>query len=720
MIGTAIVIGEIFIVELQAFLLGSIFIILGMFCWNIYLSKHLYDTTLINRSYNHIFNKNHQYLFVLQPHGNLLEIHEKALDYYSLRKQDIRGKPLWVVFSKISASTQIKLQDAIAKAASGELVSVTIELLQKQNTADKLKFSFAPVTNSKGKVVVIVAEAFNINQVNQTEIRQKQQLLETFFTNASIGLAILDDKWRHVQINKTLANINGKSVDEHIGKAVREMIPQIAPALESIYQHVSTTGEPVYGIEITGETPKEPGSIRDWEASYFALPFSDNRNGIGCIVLEVTERHKAEANLANRLKQQAVVVQLGQLALSGIELTTLFEQTTVLVAQSLDVDACKILELVPEDNALLLRSGVGLEENLIGKATVEINFESQAGYALLSGQPVILDNLKEETRFTGSSLLHQNRHISGVSTIIPGRENQPFGVLEAHSTVERQFSQDDANFLQSVANILSAAITRKQAENENRQLNASLELRVKERTKQLEEVNQELEAFCYSVSHDLRAPLRAIQGFAQVLMEDYESLFDDLGREYLYRITTAAAHLDTLILDLLAYSRLGRTQIQFGQVNVASVVEEILSELESELQENQAQVIIKTTLPIIRSNQSILKSVITNLITNGIKFVYGEVNPVVQIWAEESGEYLRIWVEDNGIGIAPEHQERIFRVFERLHGIESFMGTGIGLAIVKRGVESLNGQVGVFSNLNQGSRFWIELPKNSYQLSVIS
>lgn len=194
-------------------------------------------------------------------------------------------------------------------------------------------------------------------------------------------------------------------------------------------------------------------------------------------------------------------------------------------------------------------------------------------------------------------------------------------------------------------------------------------------------------------------------------MEDYESLFDDIGQEYLNRIIAAAAHLDTLILDLLAYSRLGRTQIQLNQVNLATVIKGILSELESELQENQAQVIIKTALPIVRSQQSILKSVITNLITNGIKFVHPNVHPVVQIWTEQRGEYIRLWVEDNGIGIAPEYQERIFQVFERLHGIESYLGTGIGLAIVKRGVESLGGKVGLSSSLNQGSRFWIELPK---------
>ncbi len=697
--------------ELQAFVLGSVVIILGMFWWNIYLSKRLYSVSQINRSYNQIFDRSSQYLFIIKPNGSLLEINQKAVDSDYLIKDNILGKPLWSVFSRVVTSqTQQQLQDAVFQAACGKLINIKIELLDKKDLTNTYDFSFTPVTDDKGKVTAIVTEACNIRDDRKESIQQ-HQLLETFFENASIGLAILDDKWRHVQINKTLADINGKSIEEHIGKAVREMIPEIADKLESIYQQVIGTGEPVSGIKITGETPKLPGFIRDWEAAYFPLEVSNAYNAIGCVVLEVTERQKAQISLANRLKQQATVAQLGQLALSGLELPDLFEQTTALVAQSLDVDDCKILELLPDDNFLLLRSSVGLEKELTDRVTLETDCKSQAGYALLSGKPVISDNLNEETRFTGSSLLHQNEYISGVSTIIPGKENQPFGVLEAHSILEHQFSWDDANFLQSVANILSAAITRKQAEEENHSLNASLEIRVKQRTRQLEAANHELEAFCYSVSHDLRAPLRAIQGFAQVLLEDYQSLLDDIGKEYLNRITIASAHLDTLILDLLAYSRLGRTQIQFGQVSITSVVEEILSELESELQENQTQVIIKTTLPLVRSQQTILKSVISNLIGNGIKFVHPKVNPVVQIWAEERGEYVRLWVEDNGIGIAPEHQERIFRVFERLHGIESYVGTGIGLAIVKRGVESLDGKVGVCSHVDRGSQFWIELPK---------
>jgi len=306
---------------------------------------------------------------------------------------------------------------------------------------------------------------------------------------------------------------------------------------------------------------------------------------------------------------------------------------------------------------------------------------------------------------------------------------------------------------------------RKQAELEIKQLNENLEQKVKERTIQLQEVNRELEAFTYTVSHDLRAPLRAMQGLAQALQEDYSSYLDETGQQYTQRIVTAAARMDTLILDLLAYSRLGRSEIWLQRLSLDSAIAEVLKELQSDIQVAQAQITIESPLPIVKAHRSILVQVLINLINNAIKFVAADVQPQVRIWAEErvrgqggqggqggvnsphtphtphtpptsppphlptssqtstSKKWVRLWVEDNGIGIAKEHQERIFRTFERLHGIESYPGTGIGLAIIKRGIERMGGSVGVESQLGQGSRFWIELPQgdsNSEQLAVIS
>ena len=238
---------------------------------------------------------------------------------------------------------------------------------------------------------------------------------------------------------------------------------------------------------------------------------------------------------------------------------------------------------------------------------------------------------------------------------------------------------------------------------------ALLEKRVQERTAQLTDSNAQLEAFAYTVSHDLKAPLRGIQGFSHALLEEYRDCLDERGRDYLRRIRNGILRMQTLIENLLEHSQISRVEFRLTTVDLGSALKEALKLLEGEIKTTNAKISVRGKMPAVVAQPSALVQSIQNLLSNAIKFTKDGQTPRVQVFAERNGERTRLYVQDKGIGIEERHFDRIFEVFERLHGQESFSGTGIGLAIVKKAIERMGGKCGLDSKVGSGSRFWIEL-----------
>ncbi len=235
---------------------------------------------------------------------------------------------------------------------------------------------------------------------------------------------------------------------------------------------------------------------------------------------------------------------------------------------------------------------------------------------------------------------------------------------------------------------------------------------LKERTGQLEGANKELEAFSYSVSHDLRAPLRAIQGFAQIITRRHRVNLNAEGQHYFDNIIEAGNQMSKLIEDLLMYSRLGRQAVHFKPVSLKDLLTEVVDNLAARVTEADAYFSLPSSdnLPVIHGNRTLLSQIFSNLLDNALNYRRPEIPLRVALTCQIEADHVSIRVTDNGIGIPPEFHEKIFNIFQRLHSQEECPGTGIGLATVKKSVELLGGRIWVESVVGKGSTFYVKLP----------
>jgi light-regulated signal transduction histidine kinase (bacteriophytochrome) len=281
-----------------------------------------------------------------------------------------------------------------------------------------------------------------------------------------------------------------------------------------------------------------------------------------------------------------------------------------------------------------------------------------------------------------------------------------------------RFTEADVEFVSLVADQLAVALENarlyaaaKQAEAETERLNTELEQRVLDRTAQLEAVNTELESFSYSVSHDLRAPLRHISGFVELLRDRIQHDVDEESLRYLATVSQSAVRLGNLIDELLAFSRIGRTDLRAGHVDLARLVGEIRRDMESETVGRSIEWSV-ADLPAVQGDETLLKLVLSNLLSNAVKFSRNRSRARIEVGSlprTNPVELVTIYVRDNGAGFDQAYAGKLFGVFQRLHTSEEFEGTGIGLANVRRIVQRHGGSTWAEGEIDAGAAFYFTL-----------
>ena len=596
------------------------------------------------------------------------------------------------------------------------------EILTSSGQVRIWNFSSAPLGKLLDGRRLVISAAKDVTAIKQAEIdlQKSEAKFRNTFEQAAVGIAHVAPNGKWLKVNQKLCHIVGYTKEELLQKTFQDIThpEDLSTDLEYVRQMLAE--------EISTYSMEKRYIRKDGTSVWINLTVSLVKNSDGkpdyfiSVIEDISDRKNLESSLQTSLSRLSNLHQLDKAILEAEKPQAIAKTAINNIHKFLTCRRTSIVTFDWERKTATILATQGEGNKLVGNG-FQVSLDVwQNLIAQLENRPPDRDYI-----VTYLSQLPQ------LSTAIPPLEEAELdcfisfplesngnllGILKLWVKNPDKIALQQLKMVSEVCDLVAIALQQAHLYRQIQNYALELEARVVQRTAQLEEINQELKAFSYSISHDLKAPLRAIQGFATAIQEDYAENLDDLGREYARRLVTSAQHMERLIQDLLAYSRLSRAEIQIQPINLSLIVSQAIEQLESEITMSQAKIIVEEPLSTMLGNRTVLRQIIGNLLSNAIKFVAPGITPQVRIWTEIRGgsmaypekNRVRLWIADNGIGIDPQHQERIFRVFERLHGNEAYSGTGIGLAIVKKGMQRLGGSFGVESELNRGSRFWIE------------
>lgn len=528
--------------------------------------------------------------------------------------------------------------------------------------------------------------------------------------SALSAVVVMDSEGVIIDWNVRAETLFGWPRGQAMGRNLAETIvpPQHREAHRRGMERFLQTGEgPVLNrlIEITAL--HREGREFPVEMSISPLKAGKEVNFCGFIT-DITERNRAA-------KQSEVFAELGH-SLSAVASADAAARAIVQAADALlGWDSCSVdLDIVEKDLIfpVLNIDTIDGQRTDVPPAYAGVAPSAVARQVLQEGGQIILRQPPFD--FTPGTVPFGNTSRPSASLLyVPIRRGEKvIGILSIQSYTPDAYDPKALRLLQTLADQCSGALERVRAEERLRKLNEELEQRVTERTAQLEAVNQELEAFSYSVSHDLRAPLRHVSGFAEMLQQEAGDKLSEAGRKYLRLISDAARRMGVLIDDLLAFSRMGRASLRRARVDMNELVAEVLREMAGDLQGRDIHWAI-VPLPELSVDRAMFKQVWVNLISNAVKYTRQRARAEIHIQCRMNGTGLwEFSVRDNGAGFDMRYADKLFGVFQRLHHAEEFEGTGIGLANVRRIIVRHGGQTWAEGRVDEGATFYYSLPPN--------
>jgi PAS domain S-box-containing protein len=489
--------------------------------------------------------------------------------------------------------------------------------------------------------------------------------------------------------NRGAEELYGWAKDEAMGRTVLELLKTEYPGpIEDIEAEVLRSGR------WEGEVghSKRDGS-RVIMSSRWVLQRDDHGRPRAILEInnDVTDHARAEEALRARVRQQAAVAELGQSALSGLDLGVLMDEATALVARNLEAEYSHVLELLPDGVALLLRAGTGWGEGFVGHAKLSSVADSPAGCALLARDPVIVNDLRSDARFGGASLLREQGMVSGMSVVIPG-SGRPYGALGAFTARGRKFTQDDSYFLQSAANVLALAIERKRHEQEQRERDLL-------RSDQMVTVGQ----VAAGVAHELRNPLTSVKGLVQVNLKEASSR--GLPTDDLRVIEQEIRRMERTLQAFLDFARPPRPARR--RMNLIPLIEQTLALVRGRIEKRKVtlQVLRPPGPVVVEADADQLEQLLLNLALNALDVLPRGGSLEIELRLPHQG-WVELWVSDNGPGIAPSLLPRVFEPF--VSSKES--GLGLGLTVSRRIAQDHGGDLVASNRPEGGACFVLRLP----------